>query len=51
MNLAMAGGLAYGGINTLLTGSPTVLYQVIAAIAVVKLALFALSSKKKKKRR
>lgn len=51
LNLAMAGGLVYGGINTLITGSPTVLYQVIAIIAIIKLALFAISSKKKKKRR
>lgn len=50
MNFAIAGGLAYGGINTLITGSPTLLYQVLAITAVLKIALFAISSKKKKRR-
>lgn len=50
MNFAITGGLAYGGINALITGSPAVLYKMLAITAIVKIGLFLLSSKKKKRR-
>ena len=50
MNLAMAASLAYGGASALFTGSPAVLYQALAITAAIKIALFIISSRKKKRR-
>jgi hypothetical protein len=49
MNLSMAISLIYGVLNTLVSGSPAVFYKALLITAMIKVALFIVSVKVKRR--